>query len=73
MKKKKIILICLVLCIFLLSFTIYKKVSTFTKETQNGQWIIQEIKIKNDYKNLKKSINNLPEEKEIFFIGSEQI
>ena len=50
MKKKKIIFIWLLLCIFLLSFIIYKKVSNFTKETQNGQWIIQEIKIKNDYK-----------------------
>ena len=50
MKKKKIIFIWLLLCIFLLSFIIYKKVSNFTKETQNDQWIIQEIKIKNDYK-----------------------
>lgn len=50
MKKKKIIFIWLLLCIFLLSFTIYKKVSTFTKQIETNLWAIQEVNFENNYK-----------------------
>ena len=50
MKKKKIIFIWLLLCIFLLSFIIYKKVSTFTKQIETNLWAIQEVNFENKYK-----------------------